>query len=87
MEKIKLILLYGPLSSQHNGKYQMMIDGKLTCGYRPFAEKYGCIIYLSPQKTKKDWELSICNPKKVIQFINKHPDAIVWAIKHNTNRD
>jgi hypothetical protein len=83
----KLILLYGELTNIHNGKYQWMIDGTCTCGYRPYAQKYGYIVYLSPQKVKRDWEFSITNPGKLVHFIKKHPNAVVWAIKHAPGRD
>ena len=83
----RLILLYGDVSPRHDGKYQWMIDGKCTCGYRPYAEKYGIIIYLTKQTVREPWEFSIINSSKVISFISKRPDAVVWSIKHGRIKD
>jgi len=83
----KLIVLYGPWSNQHNGKQQMMIDGKCTCGYRDYAKAFGEIIYLSPQNVKLSWEKSMVNPDNIIKYVNSQPDAIVWVVKHDPNRD
>jgi hypothetical protein len=86
--KKKLILLYGALTKKRNEKYQkLMIEGGSVCGYRSYAERFGNIIYLSDQKVYKDWEFSMTNPQKVINFINKSPDAMVWAVKNDPNRD
>jgi glycosyltransferase involved in cell wall biosynthesis len=63
-----------------------MIDGGTTCGYRPYAEKYGHIIYLAPQDVKEDWEHSM-TAKQAREFIGDRPDAVVWAIKHDPARD
>lgn len=82
-----LIILYGDFSNKINLKQQRMIDGKCTCGYREYAKSYGCIIYLSPQNVKQNWEYSITNPKKVIEFILQYPDAIVWSVKHSIIKD
>ena len=75
-----LIILYGEISDQINLKQQLMIDGGTTCGYREYAKNFGHIIYLSPQKVNKSWEHSIPNPKDVIKFIKKYPNAIVWSV-------
>lgn len=82
-----LIILYGDLSSKRAGKQQKMIDGGSTCGYREYAKNYGHIIYPTSQKVKLPWEHSISNPKKIIDFISKHPDAIVWSVKHSPQKD
>lgn len=83
----KLIILYGPWSGQYNGKQQMMIDGKCTCGYRDYAKTFGEIIYLSPQKVHLPWEKSTHKAKKIIDYVNSQPDAIVWVVKHDPQRD
>lgn len=83
----KLILLYGALTGEHNAKYQGMIDGKFTCGYRSYAEAFGEIIYLSPQTVRLPWEKSIYKSKRLIEYLNSQPDALVWAVKHDPNRD
>lgn len=82
-----LIILYGDISDIHNGKQQRMIDGGCTCGYREYARNYGHIIYMTSQNVKLDWEHSITNPNKVIEFIKKYPDAIVWSVKHSSRKD
>ena len=82
-----LIILYGDISNKHNWKQQRMIDGGATCGYREYARKFGHIIYLCPQDVKLSWEHSILDPKKVIEFINKYPDAVIWSVKHSPRKD
>ena len=82
-----LIILYGGVGPTINNKNQMLIDGRATCGYREYAKNFGHIIYMTPQNVSLHWEHSIPDPKNVIEFINKHPDAIVWAIKRNKLRD
>ncbi|MCD6435595.1 MAG: glycosyltransferase [Clostridiales bacterium] len=84
---IKLIVLYGDVGTTSWKKAQKNIDGVQTCGYRDYAEKFGCIIYMTPQKVSKDWEHSIPDPDKVVDFIHKYPDAIVMAIKVAARRD
>jgi len=84
---MKLILLYGQLTDKHNPKYQNMIEGKMTCGYKPYAENFGEIIYLSPQKVYQEWEKSIYNPKELIRYLKSKPDYLVWAVKHDLHRD
>ena len=64
-----LIILYGAMSNQFNGKQQNMIEGKVTCGYREYARKYGHIVYMSPQNVSLDWEHCITNPKEVVKFV------------------
>ena len=82
-----LIILYGDILNRKNGKHQLMIDGKVTCGYREYAKNFGHIIYMTPQEIKFPWEHVMLNPKNVIKFINKHPKAIVWSVKHSVNKD
>lgn len=82
-----LIVLYGDISNSHNGKQQRMIDGGCTCGYREYARNYGHIVYMAPQNVKLNWEHSITNPNKVVEFIKKYPDAIVWSVKHSSRKD
>lgn len=82
-----LIILYGSISNKKNQKQQLMIDGGCTCGYREYAKKYGHIIYLSKQDVKYKWEHSITDPKKVIDFLSKYPDAVVWSVKHDIKKD
>ena len=82
-----LIILYGELVDQPNWKYQRMIDGGCTCGYREYARNFGHIIYVSKQKVKLPWEHSITNPNDIINFISKYPDAVVWSVKHGPKKD
>lgn len=82
-----LIILYGDFSNKMNSKQQRMIDGGCTCGYREYAKNYGCIIYLALQNVKQSWEHSITDPKEVVKFISRYPDAIVWSIKHSPKKD
>lgn len=82
-----IIILYGGISSKKNFKYQRMIDGNATCGYREYAKNYGHIIYMSPQNIKQLWEHSILKPKDVIAFIKKYPHSIVWSVKHDPQKD
>ena len=81
----KMILLYGGHGLKPHGKYQSLIDGKLTCGYRDYARKFGEIIYMTPQKVSKPWEKSFTDMKKLTDYINSQPDAVVWFIKHETS--
>jgi hypothetical protein len=83
----QFILLYGDIGTEPNLKSQNLIDGKMTCGYRDFAEKYGFIIYMTPQRVSEPWEFSVANPKNVVKFCEYYPDAIVWAIKVAPDRD
>jgi glycosyltransferase involved in cell wall biosynthesis len=76
-----LIILYGSVGEAFNEKQQRQIDGLMTCGFRPYAEKAGAIVYLSPQKVRHDWELSIPNPKDVIRYCKQHPESVVFSIK------
>ena len=82
-----LIILYGDISDRKHGKQQLMIDGKVTCGYREYAKNFGCIIYMTPQEIKFPWEHVMVKPKNVINFINKYPEAIVWSVKHSVKKD
>ena len=83
----KLIILYGDISNKKNDKHQLMIDGKVTCGYREYAKSFGHIIYMTPQDIKLPWEHVILKPKNVIKFINKYPDVIVWSVKYSPKKD
>jgi len=82
-----LIILYGDITNKNVWKHQRMIDGGATCGYREYARNFGHIIYMSPQRVKQRWEHVMMEPKNVIKFINKHPNAIVWSVKHSPNKD
>ena len=82
-----LIILYGDISNKKNEKQQLMIDGKVTCGYREYAKNFGCIIYMMPQDIKQPWEYVMIQPKNVVNFINKHPDAVIWSVKHSPKKD
>lgn len=82
-----LIILYGEVSRKSNWKYQRMIDGGATCGYREYARKFGSIVYLSPQKISLPWERCIVKPKNVIKYISEHPDAVVWSVKTGPIKD
>ena len=84
---IELIILYGDVSNKPNWKQQRMIDGGATCGYREYARNFGHIIYMTPQKIKLPWEHSIIKPKNVIEFISKHPDSVVWSLKHSPKKN
>jgi len=82
-----LIILYGDISGKSNPKQQRMIEGRCTCGYREYARNYGHIIYMCPQQVELPWEHCITNPNKVIKFIKKYPDAVVWSVKYNVRKD
>jgi len=87
MEDKKLIILYGEIGTTSWKKADNLIRGVFTCGYRSYAEKFGSIIYMTAQETFKSWEHSMTSPQEVIDFINKYPNAIVWAVKHAPDRD
>lgn len=82
-----LIILYGDFSKKRNGKQQLMIDGRATCGYREYAKNFGHIIYMTPQLIKESWEHVMLKPKNIIKFISEHPDSIVWSVKHSKWKD
>jgi hypothetical protein len=82
-----LIILYGELVNQPNWKYQRMIDGGATCGYREYARNFGHIIYMSKQKVRRNWEHSYTDPKDTVEFISKYPNAVVWSVKHDPRKD
>ena len=82
-----LIILYGDFSNKKSSKQQKMIEKKSTCGYREYARNYGHIIYLSEQNVRLPWEHSITNTKKVIKFISRYPNAIVWSVKYSPKKD
>lgn len=86
---MKLIVLYGYMSKEHNGKTQKLIDGQMTCGYREYAKACddGCILYVSPQTVYKDWEYSMTKPKHIIEFCKSHPDAVVFCVKTNPEKN
>lgn len=80
----RLIILYGPFGDKPDEKYQKLIDGKMVCGYREYAEEFGEIIYLKKGlKTTKSWEHVIANPNDVITYCNSQKDCIVWSVKHD----
>jgi len=83
----KLIILYGKFSDRMHQKQQSMIDGKTTCGYWSYAEKFGEIIYLAPQQCREKWEASICNPDALLEYLSTQPDAVVWSVKHDPEKD
>jgi len=85
----RIIILYGRVSNRTSPKQQMMIDGGCTCGYREFAEKYGEIIYLSPQKVSKPWERCLPNPKDVVKYIKTLDpnNVIIWSVKYDPTKD
>lgn len=87
LEKPELIILYGDISKKHNWKQQRMIGGGATCGYREYARNYGHIIYMCPQKVKLPWEHNILEAKNVVRFISKHPNAVVWSVKHSPRKN
>jgi len=82
-----LIILYGKYSpKEYSSKHQMLIDEKSVCGYRDYAEQFGHIIYMTPQKVRKPWEHCF-SEKGILDFISKYPDAIVWSVKHDPAKD
>lgn len=83
---MKLIILYGVLSKKKSEKNQNLIEGRCSCMYREYAEKYGCIVYLQPQEVKKPWEYSIFDADNCVSFLSKYPDAIVWSVKHDESK-
>ncbi len=87
MKKPELIILYGDILDKKQAKHQLMIDGKVTCGYREYAREFGCIIYMTKQNIRLPWEYVMVQPKNIINFINKHPDAVVWSVKHSPKKD
>lgn len=87
MNKPHLIILYGKFGYTPNPKQQKMIVGGCTCMYREYAKKYGEIIYLQPQNCYQDWEMSICSPDHVLEYLSAHPDSIVWSVKHDPEKD
>jgi len=88
MDLPQIIILYGKYKpDSFHEKQQKMIDNKTTCGYREYASKYGHIIYLTRQNVHKNWEHSITNINKVIEFCNKRPDYLVWSVKHDESGD
>ncbi len=85
---MQLIVLYGAVNDKaRSGKYQSMIDGRVTCGYRSYAEKFGSIVYFNGLKVTKEWEYSIPKPAGVLKFIAKHPKAVVWSVKNDPDKD
>lgn len=84
---MKLIVLYGYMSDEHNAKTQRLIEGEMTCGYRDYAKAGGCIVYASPQIVHLDWEYSIPNHKDIVEFCNSHPEAVVFSVKVNKQKN
>lgn len=83
----RLVILYGGVADQFNGKQQRMIDGLCTCGYRAYAKRFGDIIYLNRQNVREKWEHSIVDINRVIEFISRDKDAVVWSVKHDIVKD
>lgn len=80
--KPRLIILYGNASKDRSSKVQQLVDGKLTCGYRDYAQHYGCIAYLVPvNNIKKSWEYVFPEGRGIVEFCRNYPDAIVWSVK------
>ena len=84
---MKLIVLYGYMSKEHNGKTQKLIEGKMTCGYREYGQYAGCILYVSPQTVSQYWEYSMTKPKHIIEFCKSHPEAAVFSVKTNPEKN
>ncbi len=84
---MKLIILYGYVGNEHNGKSQNLIEGRLTCGYREYAKKFGSIIYMTPQNVYQDWEHVMLKRSDVIDFCNEHSDAIVFCVKPHPEKE
>jgi len=83
----KLIILYGDVGPTPWKKAQNLIDGQMTCGYREYARRFGCIVYMNPQRVYQEWESCITTAKGVIHFVEQYPEAVVWAVKHAPTRD
>lgn len=83
----KLIILYGKFSENHHIKQQMMIDGKCTCGYREYAQNFGEIIYLAPQKINDNFSHSIYDESSLLEYLSFHPEDIVWSVKSDSKKD
>lgn len=83
----RLILIYGEAHNKTKGKHQLMIDGKLTCGYREYGRVGGCIVYPTPQTIRLPWEKCMPDGKGMRKFCESHPDAVVWVVKRAPNRD
>jgi len=82
-----LVILYGKFGTHLHEKQQAMIEGRSTCGYRPYAERFGEIIYLCPQNVYKPWERWISNECELISYLSKKPDAVIWSVKHDPHKD
>ncbi len=78
-----LIILYGKFSDKLHEKQQAMISGRSTCGYRHYAERFGEIVYLSPQRTIERWDTWINDPVKLETYLKSKPGAIIWSVKHD----
>jgi len=87
MKYPKLIILYGRFQTTTNWKQQRMIDGGATCMYREMAQTFGEIIYLAPQKISKKWEKCFISKKTLIDYLKSFPDAVIWSVKHDLNKD
>lgn len=82
-----LIILYGKFGDKLHEKQQAMIDGCSTCGYRPYAEKFGEIIYLCPQRISKPWEKCITKEIDLEYYLAPKHDVIIWSVKHDPRKD
>jgi hypothetical protein len=79
----QLVILYGNFSDTANVKQQAMINGRVTCGYRPYADQ---IYYLCPQ------EYAIClSPENAFDVLSRfdYHTTTILALKHDQkgNRD
>jgi len=69
-------------------KHQLLIEGKLTCGYREYAKHGGAIVYMTKQHSLKEpWEFCFPNGKGLKEWLKKYPDAVVWAIKNDGGKN
>lgn len=89
-DNLELILLYGEVGNVPNDKYQLLIDERLTCGYREYARcsNKGLIVYMTPQKRLKyDWEINLPHGKDVIDLCEQNPQAKVWSITYHISKN
>lgn len=78
----KLIILYGNVGKDRSSKVQRLVDGELTCGYREYAQHFGCIAYLIPvNRATRSWEHVFPRGRGVVEFCHRYSDAIVWSVK------
>jgi len=82
-----LIILYGKFGDKLHNKQQAMIEERSTCGYRPYAEKFGEIIYLCPQRIAKTWEKCITKEIDLGYYLAPKHNGIIWSLKHDPRKD